>query len=205
MVLKIYKGLRFGMLLQLAVGPLCIFIFQMASLKGFRYAILGVIGVAFIDGLYILAAIFGIASLIERENTRIVLKILGASILFIFGVSTVLGAFNVRFIPALSLIDLSGSNSVFFRALIMTASNPLTILFWAGVFSTRISEEDIEGKDICFFGFGAVLSTLLFLTMIAFLGSLTKTFLPSNIIQVLNIAVGLLLTYFSIRMLYKKV
>ncbi len=205
MVLKIYKGLRYGMLLQLAVGPICIFIFQMASLKGFGSAIAGVIGVAFIDGLYILAAILGIASTIQRKNTRIILKILGASILFSFGVSTVLGAFNVELIPAVCLINLSDSNSAFYRALIMTASNPLTILFWAGVFSTRISEDDMKRKDICFFGLGAVLSTLLFLTIIAFLGSLTKTFLSSNTIQVLNIAVGLLLIYFSITMFYKKV
>ncbi len=205
MMLKVFKGFKFGMLLQFAVGPLCIFIFQMASQKGFQSAFTGVLGVAIIDGLYILAAIFGIASIIERKNTRIVLKILGGSILFVFGMSTILGAFNVELIPAVSLIDLSDSNSVFYRALIMTASNPLTILFWAGVFSTRISEEDMERKDICFFGFGAILSTLLFLTIIAFLGSLTKTFLSSNIIQVLNIAVGLLLIYFSIRMIYKKV
>lgn len=205
MVLKVFKGFRFGMLLQLAVGPLCIFIFQMASLKGFQSAFTGVIGVVTIDGLYILAAILGIASVIERKNIRIVLKVLGASILFVFAISTILGAFNVKLMPTLSLMNLSDSNSVFYRALIMTASNPLTILFWAGVFSTRISEEAMERKDIYFFGFGAILSTLLFLTMIAFLGSLTNTFLSSNTIQVLNVAVGLLLLYFSIRMANKKV
>lgn len=34
----IFKGVKFGMLLQLAIGPVCIFVFQVASLRGFLYS-----------------------------------------------------------------------------------------------------------------------------------------------------------------------
>ncbi len=201
----IFKGFRFGMLLQLAVGPVCVFIFQMASLRGFRAAAEGVVGVSIIDGLYILAAILGIASIIERKNTKIVLKIFGTVVLFIFGVSTVLSVFNIVFLPSLSPQSISNSNSVLFRAILLTVSNPLTIVFWAGVFSTKIDEENMERKDIYAFGFGALLSTVLFLTLIALIGSFTKPFFPNYIIQILNLMVGFLLMYFSIRMIFKKV
>lgn len=199
---KILKGFRFGMLLQFAVGPVCIFIFQIASIRGFQSAFTGVLGVSIIDGLYILAATLGIASIIERKNTKAVLKIFGSSILLIFGVSTVLSVFNVDLLPALHIQNTLNSNSVFFRAILLTASNPLTILFWAGVFSTKIAEEKMERQDIYYFGFGAVLSTVIFLTAIAFAGSLTKTFLPSSLIQFLNLLVGLLLIYFAVRMIF---
>jgi len=201
----IFKGFKFGMLLQFAVGPVCIFIFQMASLRGFYAAATGVLGISIIDGLYILAAILGIASIIERKNTKIVLNIFGAVVLFIFGTSTVLSVFNIGFLPSLSLQNISNSNSVFFRAIILTVSNPLTIIFWAGVFSTKIAEENMKRKDIYAFGFGALLSTMFFLTLIAFAGSFTKTFFPPYVIQILNLTVGFLLVYFSIRMISKKV
>ncbi|WP_027625944.1 LysE family translocator [Clostridium lundense] len=201
----ILEGFKFGMLLQLAIGPVCIFIFQMSSLKGFYIAETGVLGVALIDALFIIVAILGIASIIDKKNIRICLKIFGAMILLIFGFSTVLGQFNINFLPSLSLQNLSNSNNVFAHALILTASNPLTIIFWAGVFSTKVAEENMKRTDIYSFGFGALLSTVFFLTLIALMGSFAKEFFPNSIIQILNIIVGFLLIYFGIKMLLKKV
>lgn len=199
------KGFKFGMLLQLAVGPVCIFIFQMASLRGFYTAETGVLGVVIIDGLYILAAILGIASILDSQKTRSGLKFFGAAILFIFGLSTVLGQFNVDLLPSLSIWNVSGTNSVLVNSILLTASSPLTILFWAGVFSTRIAEESMKQKDMYAFGSGALISTAVFLTLIALAGSFTRTLLPPYAIQGLNIAVGFLLIYFGIRMVLKKV
>lgn len=201
----ILKGFRFGMLLQFAIGPVCIFIFQMASLKGFYSAETGVFGVALIDGLFIFAAIFGIATIIEKRNIKVALKIFGAAVLFIFGISTISGQFNINLLPSLNMVNVSNSTDVFSRAVILTVSNPLTILFWAGVFSAKIAEDNLGRKQIYPFGFGALLSTLFFLTLIALLGNFIKYFISADIIRILNLIVGILLIYFSIRMVLKKV
>lgn len=197
------KGFKFGMLLQFAIGPVCIFIFQMASLKGFYIAETGVLGVVLIDGIFIIVAILGIASIINRKNIRVFLKIFGSTILLIFGFSTVLGQFNICLLPNLSN-NISNSNNVFTHAIILTASNPLTIIFWAGVFSTKVSEENMKTKEIYLFGIGALLSTILFLTLIALVGSFAKAFFSPNVILILNTIVGFLLIYFGIRMFLKK-
>lgn len=197
----LYKGFKFGMLLQFAIGPVCLFIFQIAALKGFYAAFTGVLGVSVIDGLYILSAIFGIASIIERKSTKIALKIFGAVVLLIFGASNVLSVFNISLLPSLGLDNTSHSGNAFLSAVILTASNPLTIIFWAGVFSAKLAEEGMNRRDIYSFGFGALLSTILFLTIVSVAGSLTGSFLPSYIIQILNLTVGFLLIYFSMRML----
>jgi len=200
----LFKGFKFGMLLQFAIGPVCIFIFQMASLKGFYTAETGVLGVVLIDGIFIIVAILGIASIIDRKNIRVCLKIFGSAILFIFGFSTVLSQFNISLLPSLGINIISNSNNVFTRAIILTTSNPLTIIFWAGVFSTKVAEENMKRKEIYLFGLGALLSTVLFLTLIALVGSFAKAFLSPNVIKILNSTVGFLLIYFSIRMLQKK-
>lgn len=201
----IWKGFKFGMLLQLAIGPVCIYIFQIASLKGFYTAETGVLGVALIDGLFITVAILGIASIINRKNIKLGLKSFGAVILFIFGLSIVLNQFNINFLPNLSIQNITNSKDVFSRVILLTSSNPLTIIFWAGVFSAKIAEENMKRKDMYSFGGGALLSTIFFLTLIALVGNFAKVFLSTNLIQLLNIIVGFLLIYFSIRMFLRKV
>jgi len=204
-MISIFKGFKFGMLLQLAIGPVCIFIFQIASLKGFFVAETGVAGVVLIDGIYIIVAILGIATIIDRENIRVCLKIFCAIILFVFGLSTILSQFNISLIASLNLQNTANSNNMFTNAIILTASNPLTIIFWAGVFGTEISEGNMKRNDVYLFGLGALSSTILFLTLIALLGSFAMAFFSTNIIQILNIFVGFLLIYFSIKMILKKV
>ena len=200
----LYKGFKFGMLLQLAIGPVCIFIFQMASLKGFYNAEIGVLGVVLVDGIFIIVAILGIASIIDRKNIRACLKIFGSTILFVFGFNTLLSQFNIGLLPSLGINYISNPNNVFTHAIILTTSNPLTIIFWAGVFSTKVVEENVKRKEIYLFGLGALLSTIVFLTLIALVGSFAKAFFSPNVIQILNTVVGFLLIYFSIRMFLKK-
>lgn len=198
-------GFKFGMLLQFAIGPVCIFIFQLTSQYGFYIGEIGVFGVTLVDGFYITAATLGIASIIDKKNIRVFLKIFGAAVLFIFGLSTILSQFDINLLPSLSLLNITNSSNIFIRAVIITASNPLTIIFWAGIFSAKLTEEKINRQDIYPFGFGALLSTLFFLTLIALIGSFANMFFPANIIQILNIIVGFLLICFGIRMIHPRV
>ena len=198
------KGFRFGMLLQFAVGPVALFIFQTALMSGFVTATSGVIGAALVDAAFIVAAVIGIGAIIKKEKAALVMKVFGAVILIAFGISTVLGVFGLSFIPGLNLAQGVEAGSVFQRAVLITASNPLTIIFWAGVFSARLAEGDLVGSETYTFGFGAVLATLFFLTLIAVIGSTSGKFLSASVIQVMNAAVGLLLIYFGVRMLIGK-
>lgn len=201
----ILKGLRFGMLLQIAVGPVCLFIFQTAVTSGFFVALTGVVGIAIIDALYILAAIYGIGALLNRyEKAKRIIKYLGALVLIIFGLSNLLGIFGVSMLPSLNFLSTQSTESVFFKVLILTLSNPLTMLFWVGVFSTKVSEEDMDLKDMYFFGFGAVMSTIIFLTIISVVGNFVNNLLDPFLLSLLNCIVGLVLIGFGVKTAIKK-
>lgn len=200
----IYKGFKFGMLLQFAIGPVCIFIFQTASSSGLLIAEAGVLGVGFIDTLYILASIIGIGGLIEKNAAvKTGLKYFGAIVLLLFGLSNILNIIDVNFLPGLHLQSSHNTAGIFGQAALLTLSNPVTIVFWAGAFSSRIAEENFRRKDLFLFGFGAVMATLFFLSLICLTGNFTKTFLPLYIIEILNGAVGVVLIYFGIRTISK--
>jgi threonine/homoserine/homoserine lactone efflux protein len=202
----IFKGFKFGMLLQLAIGPICIFIFQAASSSGFLLAETGVLGGALIDALYILASIIGIGTIIEKNSqVKNGLKLFGAIVLILFGLSNILNIVGINFLPGLRFLSNQSTSSMFTRTLLLTLSNPLTIVFWAGAFSSKIAEENFHRNDLFLFGSGAVLATFFFLSFVSLAGSITKTFLPSFIIEILNGVVGIVLIYFGIKTAYKKV
>ncbi len=201
----VYKGFRFGMLLQIAVGPVCLFIIQTAAALGFWPAMSGVVGVVLIDGVYILAALLGLGAAIGKsKRIKQMIKYLGMIVLVVFGVSTIASAFGVNLLGGLSFSFGQSTNSIFVKVLLLTLSNPLTILFWAGVFSAKLTEGEMRQKDIHLFGLGAVLATLIFLTAAAVLGSFLNAFLNPDMIKLLNIIVGAALITFGIRVIIKK-
>jgi threonine/homoserine/homoserine lactone efflux protein len=201
----IFKGFRFGMLLQIAVGPVCLLVLQTAIASNFRVAESGVAAVVLVDAAYIFAAILGMGALFNRfPQARSILKYFGAFVLLLFGVSDVLGVFGVNILPGSGSADLAGSGNFFVTMLLLTTSNPLTILFWAGVFSTKLAEEHFTRAQIYSFGAGAVLSTAFFLTGVALLGSLANAYVSSTLIRGLNLAVGLVLIGFGVRLFSKR-
>ncbi|HCO18661.1 MAG TPA: lysine transporter LysE [Tissierellales bacterium] len=199
------KGFKFGMLLQIAVGPVCLFIFGTSVENGFWQAMQGVAAVTLVDSLFIIGAILGMAAILEKkEGAKTFFKYFGASILILFGLQTLLGVFGLSILPAINLFRSVSSGSAFPKVLLLTLSNPLTIMFWAGVFSSRIVEDGLGRTEMYLFGAGAVLSTLLFMTFVSALGSIAGVFIPEAAMSVLNGLVGLLLIGFGLRTVYRK-
>lgn len=83
---------------------------------------------------------------------------------------------------------------------VLTGANPLIIVFWSGVFSAKIAEEKFTRRDEFYFGTGAVISTLLFLLVVAILGQVTSNFIGPGFIRVLNMIVGVILIYFGVKL-----
>ena len=201
----IWKGLRFGMFLQLAVGPVWLYVFQTAGSQGFFAGLSGMVAAALIDALYIALSGVGVAAIIEKPKVKQALKIVGCVVLLIFGISTITGAFGVSLLPSLKLFEgSSASSSAFWHTLVLTASSPLTILLWSGIFSTKVVELSLNRRQIFLYGLGCLCATPIGLTFSSFLGTIFHQFFPAIVIQILNVFVGVMLIIFGIRMVVKK-
>lgn len=199
------RGFRFGMLLQLAIGPMCIFIFQTSIAHGFWAGEMGVLGTAMVDSLEILLAIVGVGALLGRSRrAERVLKVFGATILFLYGTVSICGAFGLTLLPRISLPAFDAGGNTLLQAVVLSLSDPLTIVFWAGIFSAKVAEEKLKKASLRLFGCGCVLATLSFLTLVSLVGSLTKQIIPDWVGSCLNFAVGLLLFYFAYKDLRAK-
>lgn len=203
-MLMVFKGLKFGMLLQLAVGPMCLMVFNTSATHGFVYGMCLVAAIALIDAFYIALSCFGVAAIISRPRVKSSVKLIGCLILALMGANMLCGAFGKALIPGISLFTAAGSERLFFQGLLLTASNPLTIIFWGGVFTAQMIENRWSNKQLFLFAVGCLLSTLFFLSGVALLGSVVSSFLPLFIIRVLNAAVGIALVFFGLRLVMKK-
>lgn len=199
---KYFDGLKFGMLLQIAVGPMCLMVFNTAKNTGFFVALSLVLAIAIVDEFYITLAGLGVSKLLEKERIKKIFKIIGSAVLIIFGINIILNVFNINIIPGLDLKPTS--SNIFIQGLVLTLSNPITIVFWGSVLTTKIIDDKLSKNELIIFSIGLVSATLLFLTAVAILGTILSGFIPTKISDILNIIVGILIVFFGIKMLFKK-
>ena len=140
--------------------------------------------------------------LLEKEKTKKIFRLLGAIVLMIFGANIILNVFGFSIIPGLNLKPTS--TSIFVQGLILTLSNPITIVFWGSVLTTKIIEDNLKKKELIVFSTGLVSATLFFLTTVAMLGTILSGFRSDKVSGILNVIVGCVIVFFGIKMLIKK-
>ena len=200
----LWGGFKFGLILQAAVGPVSIFIFQTAAASGLLTALGAVLGVTLADLVCVAAAIWGVGTLLDRSrNGKLYFKYFGAAVLWLFGAAAILGVFGLNIIPGFDLSAQHSANSAFAYCFILAVSSPLTIIFWAGIFSSKLTEDNMSRSDIYLYALGAVFSTLVCMSFVGAAGTLTSSFLPKSVINAMNVIVGAVLILFGVRTLRK--
>ncbi|MBP2100277.1 LysE family translocator [Enterococcus rivorum] len=194
----LFKGFRYGMILQLAIGPVCLYTFQISNTYGMEKGLQIALAVTLADSLFIILSLFGIGKILENATLKNVFTKLASAILIIFGCMTIYNSFKT-----IQVIEKEQVN-FFMRGFLLTISNPLTILFWSSFFGVECAENDWDKKEVTIFSFGCILATLFFLSLISFFGTLTSHFLSSSAIQAMNFIVGFVIVAFGIKKLRAK-
>jgi threonine/homoserine/homoserine lactone efflux protein len=200
----LWRGLRFGMLLQLAVGPICLLVLSTAGTQGFAPAMELVAAVTLADAFYVFLSSLGVAAAMDRPKVKATVKVVGGLVLILFGLDMGLGALGIPLLPGVSLFKADGGGNRFLQGLILTLSNPLTILFWGGMLTAKVTENRWNRAQLAVFAAGCVLSTAVFLTAVSALGSCFTGRVPETAIQILNAGVGAALIFFGVRLMAKK-
>jgi threonine/homoserine/homoserine lactone efflux protein len=193
------EGLGLGLILQVSVGPVCIAVLHKGIIQGFYHTFAMVWGVVLIDSLYILLSMAGISALMQVGPARNIVGLAGVALLVTFGVRYLLA-------PAPKAHEEQGQSSMlksFTFGAALTLTNPLTILFWAGVLGAMMSAHTFhEAGGVVYFAAGCVTATLLFLTGVAMVGHLLERVLTDRLAVWLNRAVGLFLIGFALKLAY---
>lgn len=201
---RVFEGLRFGLLLQLAVGPVCLLVFQTSVALGTGAALRVVAAVTLTDAFYIALSAMGAAVLFSSPGAKRWARLAGGLVLCLFGGDMLLGVWGATLLPGIRLISVSSVDGLFWRGLALTLANPLTILFWGGALAAKVSDESFDHGELLSFAVGCVLATVLFLTGVACIGHWIGQFLPDRVIDGMNLLVGLALMAFGVRLMIRK-
>jgi threonine/homoserine/homoserine lactone efflux protein len=191
------EGLGFGLVLQVSVGPVCVGVLHKGLTQGFQHAFWMVWGAVLVDALYIALSMVGVSALLQIEAARLGVGLAGTLLLAWFGVRYLRSPAEAsgRGQKADSLL---GS---FLFGLALTMTNPLTILFWAGVLgATMASRTFSQSSGAVHFAAGCVAATLLFLTAVAATGHFLEQVLSERLSLWLNRVVGLFLIGLAIKL-----
>ena len=193
------SGLVTGLFLQLAVGPVFLYILGLTLAGSFAAGLAGILGVTLADFLYISLSLAGVGRLLETPGRQRLLGLAGSAVLILFGLLTLRACLaGGAGEPGAAGGEVLSSGQGFFRALVLTLSSPLTIVFWSGVFSARAAEKDYRRSQLVWFGLGAGSATFLFLTAAMGIAALAGRSLPGTAVRILNGLVGAALIVYGI-------
>ena len=132
----ILKGMVIGIVASAPMGPVGVLCVQRTLNKGRAYGFVTVVGAAFSDILYALLTGYGLSFLYEiisNQTTLFWTQIIGAAIMFIFGVHT------FRTNPIKNTRNVSRNKSSLLQngvtGFFITLSNPTIILLFLGLFT----------------------------------------------------------------------
>ncbi|RDU63498.1 LysE family translocator [Helicobacter sp. MIT 14-3879] len=192
------EGIKLGFMFQILIGPICFFLLQVAISDGFLIALFGSLGVTIGDGIFIILAILGVGKIFEKfPHLRKISGFIGMLILISYGIYIIINSIllSTEHNPQNTI---KNGLEILCYGLILTLSNPITILYWSGSFAIHLSKMTIK-RNIYKLGLGAFITTPIFLIVWVGLGAYFGKFIPKWAIFYLHISIGILLCYYGIK------
>jgi len=189
-------GFLTGLLLQIAVGPVFIFVLNTTVQRTPTDGLLAALAVTAVDYAYIILAALGVGRLVDRPDMKRLMQVAGGLVLAVFGVMALLSAAKTQAASGLPIDGRSDPIGSFVAALVLTSSSPLTIVFWTGLFAAKATEKGYGKRELVPFGLGAGASTAVFLGSAVLVFSAFTASIPPLAVRILNGLVGgVLLAY----------
>jgi putative LysE/RhtB family amino acid efflux pump len=131
----LFAGWSIGVLVALPLGPISLLLIRATLRHSIASAVAIAVGVASVDVAYATCGALGAGRLLERHpGMRLALGLAGIAVLAYMGMKTMWTALRVR-LGAETEEELRSPAGALVTGLLVTASNPLTILSWAAVFA----------------------------------------------------------------------
>ena len=197
MITALLAGFGIGMLVALQVGPIFLLCARTSARFGFLPGAAIGAGAATIDLAYAVLGALGASLLLTAAPLRLALGLGGAAVLVWLGLRTLYDAFRVR-LGGESELEVMAPMAAYRTSLLATASNPLTILTWAAVFSGA-AVSDIAGSPsrAVAFVIGTTLGSLVLHLVLATVMSAIGARLGETALRVIDVISGVGLVIFG--------
>ncbi|HMJ68952.1 MAG TPA: LysE family transporter [Cyclobacteriaceae bacterium] len=197
----VIKGIQFGIVLALLVGPVFFAIIQTSAERGFAKGVLVAIGVSISDAFYIVVCYLGLIQLIESPVFRDQMAYVGGAILIIFGLYHLIVKTRKSFTPKKVATE-SNSYRYILKGFFINAFSPMVPILWIGYVSVASIDLGLVTDSEFTVFFLSMLATV-FLTDIAkaYLAGRMSTLVTPYRMMWMNIIVGVALFVYGGRLI----
>jgi L-lysine exporter family protein LysE/ArgO len=153
MVNGLLRSMLLGITLAIPIGPASLAVIQTGLRAGFLRAWLTGIGVTLADTTYLLVVYFGLSGFMGIPVVKVIVWLLGALVLFYLGWQSLRALRGNE--KMLNLTDESSLNSPaqskgrnpLLVGYLVNISNPIAVVFWAGIYGSLIGAAVAAGGD----------------------------------------------------------
>ncbi len=160
------EGMLYGMLFLFALGPAFFGLLQTTLHKSWRHGLAFASAIWLTDATFIAVTLLGFSSFMQVASVRIWLGIIGASVLIVYGIVSLVHKTANR--PP--VVVGATPRDAFIRGLLLNGFNPMIIVFWAGLIGALSASNEYQTEDLPYFFAG-------FLTMVILLDVLRIAFI----------------------------
>ena len=187
-----------GVSLAAPVGPVNAAQLDTGIKNGFFHAWIFGIGALTADVLYMIMVYFGIGQIIEFPLVKIILWSFGCFVLTYTGIESLLSLHKIEFGMKFGkkvLLRRSFSSGFF-----MSLLNPLSILFWLGIYGSVLAEttETFSGDQILMNSGAIIVGIILWDTVMATISTGARKLLSTKLLKIISIVSSLSIIGFGI-------
>lgn len=204
----ILRNILLGITLAIPIGPASLAVIQTGLRAGFLRAWLTGIGVTLADTTYLLVVYFGLSGFMDIPAVKVIVWVLGALVLFYLGWQSLRAMrgtdqkLNLSGETAEVLPSHSAGRNPLLVGYLVNISNPIAVVFWAGIYGSLIGAAVAAGgdkSDALISGAAILVGILSWHTTTSFLSHWGKRLLNEKIARYVSALAGLVLILFGLR------
>jgi L-lysine exporter family protein LysE/ArgO len=186
-----------GLSLSAPIGPINAAQLDSGIKRGFWHAWLVGLGALIADGIYMMMVYMGIVHFIEIPFMKSFLWLFGCFVLLYTGIESLLGAGSV------TKNDPSGIDQTKLRSFVsgffMSLSNPMTILFWLGIYGSVLADTAARygSEQVALYSLAIIGGILLWDISMAGIASTFRRWLTDGLLKFISVLSGLSLIVFG--------
>lgn len=186
-----------GLSLAAPIGPINAAQIDRGIRGGFMHSWFIGVGAVVADGIYMLIVYIGVVQFLETAFMQTFLWLFGCFVLIYTGVETILKAGQIHFENTRSSEPIIKS---FFSGFFMSISNPLTILFWLGIYGSVLAKTAAayENSQLIVYSSAIFIGLLIWDITMAGVASSFRKYLTSSLLVTISLLSGVSLLGFGI-------
>lgn len=195
------KGVFFGLMLALLIGPVFFALIQTSIEKGFASGAGMAVGIAISDSMYVLIASFGVALMSNSQYFQMWLGWVGGIIMVLFGIVNFFKKVKEKG-EGITVTGKGNLSKQIIKGFLLNGVNPFVLLFWIGI-ASMVSLTFRYPLNLQVVFFCAIIVTVLLLDLVkAFAANKLRRLLTPKFFTWMNRIVGIVLVFSGFRLFY---